>query len=220
MDLTDTKHQRVHTLLNRPRKRLQTDHILQHTTNPKNSQKNWITFPWRGKGLFKFTSLREPELQQRPCKAATFWLVPHSLPSLFSYRTRTTSTGVALPLVTWALTHQSPIKKMHHRIAHNPVWWDIFSRRSLSQDDSIWGQVDRSGGLDRENAKHRWYQRGNGKNKEGTSYLRRGQSTRTEGPAGQIALRMLGKALRRCIALYLPKITYNTCKCTGMRNGL
>lgn len=55
-----------------------------------------------------------------------------------------------------------------------------------------------------------------GKTKEGTSYLRRGQCTRREGHVGQITLRMLGKALSRCIALHLPKTTYNLCKHTGM----
>lgn len=35
----------------------------------------------------------------------------------------TTSLGVAAPTVGKALSHQSSIKKVHHRLTHRSVWW-------------------------------------------------------------------------------------------------
>jgi len=41
------------------------------------------------------------ELMQRPWRGAAYWLALHGLLSLLSYRTRTTSPGMASPAMGW-----------------------------------------------------------------------------------------------------------------------
>lgn len=36
----------------------------------------------------------------------------------------------ALPTVSWAHPHQSSVKKMHHRLAHRPIWKEHFLNKS------------------------------------------------------------------------------------------
>jgi hypothetical protein len=59
---------------------------------------------------------------QRPWRTADFWLAPHGLLNLLSYRTQdhqprdgATHNGLGPP-------HQSPIKKMSCRLAYNLVF--------------------------------------------------------------------------------------------------
>lgn len=47
-----------------------------------------------------------------PWKNAVNWLAFQGLRSLLSYRTRTTSPGMASPTMGWAFPHQPPIKKI------------------------------------------------------------------------------------------------------------
>ena len=62
------------------------------------------------------------ELMQKPWRGAAYWLAPHGLFSLLSYRTRTTSPGVAPPTMGWALPCQSLIKKMFYRRLQPYIW--------------------------------------------------------------------------------------------------
>jgi len=39
---------------------------------------------------------------------------------------RASSSGMALPTISWALPHQSVIKKMSHRFAYSPIFWRHF----------------------------------------------------------------------------------------------
>ena len=61
------------------------------------------------------------ELVHRPWKDAAYWLAPHGLLSLLSYRTQehqprgdgTTKDGLGL--------HQSPIKEIPYRLVYSPI---------------------------------------------------------------------------------------------------
>jgi hypothetical protein len=53
---------------------------------------------------------------------AAYRLALHGLFSLLSYRTRTTSPGVAPPTMGWALPCQSLIKKMFYRRLQPYIW--------------------------------------------------------------------------------------------------
>jgi len=59
------------------------------------------------------------ELMQWLWRGAAYWLAPHGLLSLFSYRTRITSPGLALSTMDWALPYQSLIQKM-------PLWREVW----------------------------------------------------------------------------------------------
>ena len=50
-------------------------------------------------------------------EGGAYWFASHGLLSLLSYRTQITNPGMATPTMCWALPHQSPVKKMPHRIA-------------------------------------------------------------------------------------------------------
>ena len=52
-------------------------------------------------------------------EGAAYWLVPHGLLSLLSYRTQDHSPGMTPPTMNWALPHQSLIKKMPYRLAYS-----------------------------------------------------------------------------------------------------
>jgi hypothetical protein len=57
------------------------------------------------------------ELERKPWRSLAFWLTPHGLCILLSYDTQDLQPRVTLPTVTWALPHQSPVKRMYHRLA-------------------------------------------------------------------------------------------------------
>lgn len=42
---------------------------------------------------------------------------------------------VALPVLSWALPHQSSVQKMHHSLAYRPIfgWTGMFNRGSIVQ---------------------------------------------------------------------------------------
>jgi hypothetical protein len=63
------------------------------------------------------------EMMQRPQKFAAYWLAPHGLLSLLSYRTQnhqprvgTTHSGLSSP-------HQSVVKKMPYSLAQSLILW-------------------------------------------------------------------------------------------------
>ena len=80
---------------------------------------------------------------QRPQKGAAYWLAPHGLFSLLSYRTKDHQTRLAPPTMGWALPYQSLIKKMFYRLAHSQILGKHFlNQSSLLSDDSRLCQVD------------------------------------------------------------------------------
>lgn len=92
-------------VLPHPKPQIILDNLPHHRPSLKESGgRNW----YRGHGVVLFTS---------------FVLVACS--DCFLYSTHD-NPGVALPIVSWALLHQSSIKKVHHRVAHRPIWWGIF----------------------------------------------------------------------------------------------
>ena len=73
------------------------------------------------------------ELIQRPQKSATYWLAPHGLLNLlFFIEPRITSPGVAPPTKSWALSHQSLIKKMPCGLPTAQSYEGIFSIEGFS----------------------------------------------------------------------------------------
>jgi hypothetical protein len=63
--------------------------------------------------------------------------------SLLSYRPQDHSPGVAPPTMSWALPHQSLVKKMSYRLAYNLNLWRYFLNRGFPlSDDSTLCQVD------------------------------------------------------------------------------
>jgi hypothetical protein len=60
------------------------------------------------------------ELMQRPQRGAAYWLAPHCLLSLL-IEPKTTSPGMALPIMGCALPHQLLIKKMLNRLAYSLI---------------------------------------------------------------------------------------------------
>ena len=66
------------------------------------------------------------ELIQQPWKGAAYWLAPHGLLSLLLIKLRTTSPGMALPTMDWAL-NQSLIKKMPYKDCVQPNLMEVFS---------------------------------------------------------------------------------------------
>ena len=60
---------------------------------------------------------------------AEAWLAHHGLFSLLSSTRRTSSPEETQLIVDWAITHQSSAKKVHHRLAYRPIWWEhLFNR--------------------------------------------------------------------------------------------
>ena len=80
---------------------------------------------------------------KRPWRSAVYWLVPLACSACFLTEPRTTSPWMAPPTMVWALSHQSPIKKMPYRLTYNPILWMHFlDWGSLLSDDYSSGQVD------------------------------------------------------------------------------
>lgn len=69
------------------------------------------------------TGTQRQELKQRPWRNAAYCLAPLGLMSYFSY---TTWTGMAQPILGWALAHQLAVKKMLFTHAHRPFCWRQF----------------------------------------------------------------------------------------------
>ena len=56
---------------------------------------------------------------QRAQQDTAYWLTPHGLLSLISYRTQDTSLEMAPPTMSSALPHQSLIKIMFYRLVYS-----------------------------------------------------------------------------------------------------
>ena len=76
------------------------------------------------------------EQMQKPWRSVAYWVILHSLLSLFSYRTQDHK-SMAPPTMGWALSHQSWIKKMSCRFAHSPILWRHFSIEVLSSQMTL-----------------------------------------------------------------------------------
>jgi hypothetical protein len=70
---------------------------------------------------------------QRPWRCAAYWLASHDFFSLFSLEPRTTSPGIALPIMDWALSHWSLIEKMPYSCIS---WRHFLNWGSYLSDDS------------------------------------------------------------------------------------
>ena len=66
------------------------------------------------------------ELMERPWRVQLAGLFLMACSACFLIITQDTSIEVALPTVSYALLYQLSVKKMHHRLAHKPVWWEHF----------------------------------------------------------------------------------------------
>jgi hypothetical protein len=60
----------------------------------------------------KIAGTRRQELMQRPWRGAAYWLAPHGFISQLSYSTQDHHPGDNTPTMSWALLHQSLIKKI------------------------------------------------------------------------------------------------------------
>ena len=78
--------------------------FIQQFVTKSNEGRNWSwTGTWR------------QELMWRPQRSAAYWLAPNDLLCLLT-ELRTVSPGIEPPTMSWALPHQSIIKKMPHRL--------------------------------------------------------------------------------------------------------
>jgi hypothetical protein len=85
----------------------------------------------------------EEELMQRAWKVMLNDLVLIACSACFLIEPRTTSSGMAIPTMGWALPCQSLVKKMPYRLAYGPVLWRQFLKGgSFLSDDLSLCQVD------------------------------------------------------------------------------
>lgn len=89
-----------------------------------------MPYPQRSKGVRAWTWRQK--LVQRPWRGAASSIEP-----------MTTSPGVALSTVCWALPHKLLIKKMTYRLAHSNLMGSVFQFRVLFPENSSFCQVDR-----------------------------------------------------------------------------
>ena len=114
----------------------------------------WPKASW-GKGLFPHcSSLKEwgqaPKTGQEPgsssqCRDHGSILLTDLLLMAFSacflIEPRTTSPGVSLPTMSWALPLQSLIKKMSHRLVCSPILWRHLLLEVSSSQTAQWCQI-------------------------------------------------------------------------------
>lgn len=69
-------------------------------------------------------------------------LLPIACSAGFLIELKTTCPGVAVPQRDKPSPHQLPIKKMHHRFLHRPIYWGVFSvEGSSSKVSPAWATL-------------------------------------------------------------------------------
>ena len=77
------------------------------------------------------------ELMHRPWRGVAYWLAPHGCSACFLIEPRTTSPGMTVPTMGWALPHQSLIRKCPICLPSACILWSHFlSWGSRLSDDS------------------------------------------------------------------------------------
>lgn len=74
---------------------------------------------------------------------AAYWLIPHGLLRLLSYKPRAIGLCITPPIVCCSLPHQSRLKTVPPQAAYRPIWWrQILTWQSLCPDVTSLCQVD------------------------------------------------------------------------------
>jgi hypothetical protein len=109
-----------------------------HDQKQLGEKRIYLTLPYHSSSLKEVRTRAQAgqgpgqELMQRPWRDAAYWLAPHGLLSLLSYRTQDHQPRLVPSTMVWSLPHQSLIRKRSYRFVYDLILQRIFSTEAPS----------------------------------------------------------------------------------------